>query len=97
MYGSSSRRSPDALAVRSASSAPRGFVPADSIELIDDGVQGIGLRRRDREQHPDVLLGRARSAEGREGRVSEQSETLAAGNAYGSCGLRAARPQWPAT
>ena len=44
MYGSSPER-PDALSVRSGFlSRRRRLVPADSIELIDDGSRVIGLR-----------------------------------------------------
>ena len=44
MYGSSPER-PDALSVRSGFlSRRRRLVPADSIELIDDGSKVIGLR-----------------------------------------------------
>ena len=44
MYGSSPEQ-PDALSVRSGFlSRRRRLVPADSIELIDDGSKVIGLR-----------------------------------------------------
>jgi hypothetical protein len=44
MYGSSPEE-PDALSVRSGFlSRRRRLVPADSIELIDDGSKVIGLR-----------------------------------------------------